>query len=62
MMLNGLITPPVLLFLTVGVTAFEPDLSSCLASRVADALTDEHPICAWPNFAVDGTELTEEKN
>ena len=54
MMLNGLVTPPVLLFLTSGITTFAPDLSNCLALRLADALTDGHPVCAWPNFAVDG--------
>jgi AcrR family transcriptional regulator len=52
-MLNGLITPPVLLFLTSGTTTFPPDLSACLALRVADVLTDRHPVCAWPSFAVD---------
>ena len=45
MMLNGLVTPPVLLFLTSGITTFSPDLSACLAVRVADALTDDHPVC-----------------
>lgn len=55
MMLNGLVTPPVLLFLTSGITTFAPDLSACLAIRVAAVLTDDHPVCAWPNFAVDGT-------
>lgn len=52
-MLNGLVTPPVLLFLTTGITTFPRELSTCLAVRVADVLTDDHPVCAWPNFAVD---------
>jgi AcrR family transcriptional regulator len=56
MMLNGLVTPPVLLFLTSGITTFDPNLSACLARRVADVLTDEQPVCDWPNFAVDGLE------
>ena len=51
-MLNGLVTPPVLLFLTSGITAFPSELSSCLALRVADVLTDEHPVCPWPSFVV----------
>ena len=54
-MLNGLVTPPVLLFLTSGITTFAADLSTCLALRVADVLTDEHPVCAWPNFALAET-------
>ena len=54
MMLSGLVTPPVLLFLTSGITTFAPDLSRCLALRVAGALTDDYAVCEWPNFAVDG--------
>jgi len=52
-MLNGMITPPVLLFLTSGITVFPDDLSTCFALRVADVLTDRHPVCALPSFAVD---------
>ncbi len=52
-MLNGMITPPVLLFLTSGITTFPTNLSTCLALRVADVLTDHHPVCALPSFAVD---------
>jgi AcrR family transcriptional regulator len=52
-MLNGLITPPVLLFLTSGAATFPSDLSTCFALRVADALTDRHPICALPSFSVN---------
>jgi AcrR family transcriptional regulator len=52
-MLNGLMTPPVLLFLTAGIKTFPKELPACLAFRVADVLTDEHPICAWPSLAVD---------
>lgn len=52
-MLNGLITPPVLLFLTAGTAAFPPELSTCYALRVADALTDRHPVCALPSFSLD---------
>lgn len=52
-MLNGLVTPPVLLFLTSGITTFPTELSSCLALRVADVLTDEHPVCPWPSFGID---------
>ena len=55
MMLNGLVTPPVLLFLTSGMTTFDADLSSCLAQRVSDVLTDDQPVCAWPNFAAHET-------
>ena len=53
-MLNGLVTPPVLLFLTSGITEFPSDLSTCLGLRIADVLTDEHPVCAWPSFNFDG--------
>ena len=52
-MLNGMITPPVLLFLTSGITVFPDDLSTCFALRVADVLTGRHPVCALPSFAVD---------
>lgn len=52
-MLNGLVTPPVLLFLTSGITEFPSDLSTCLGLRIADVLTDEHPVCAWPSFNLD---------
>jgi len=52
-MLNGLMTPPVLLFLTAGIKTFPPQLPACLAVRVADVLTDEHPICAWPRLGVE---------
>lgn len=51
-MLNGLMTPPVLLFLTAGINTFPPDLPECLAYRIADVLIDEHPVCAWPSLAV----------
>ena len=56
MMLNGLVTPPVLLFLTSGITTFDAKLSACLAQRVNDVLTDDHPVCAWPNLAADELE------
>ncbi len=52
-MLNGLITPPVLLFLTSGTTGFPSELPRCFALRVADALTDRHPVCALPSFSLD---------
>ena len=52
-MLNGLITPPVMLFLTSGTAVFPSELSTCFALRVADALTDRHPVCALPSFSVD---------
>jgi AcrR family transcriptional regulator len=52
-MLNGLMTPPVLLFLTAGIKTFPPELPACLALRVADVLTDEHPICAWPRLGTE---------
>lgn len=51
-MLNGLMTPPVLLFLTAGIKTFPKELPACLALRVADVLTDEHPVCAWPSLSV----------
>jgi len=52
-MLNGLITPPVMLFLTSGNAVFPADLSTCFALRVADALTDHHPVCALPSFTLN---------
>jgi AcrR family transcriptional regulator len=48
MMLLGMVTPAVLLFLTSGVQSFSPKLPGCIAHRVADMLTDGHPTCAWP--------------
>lgn len=48
MMLVGMVTPAVLMFLTSGVQSFSPKLPACIAYRVVDMLTDSHPICAWP--------------
>ncbi|MBW1831966.1 MAG: TetR/AcrR family transcriptional regulator [Deltaproteobacteria bacterium] len=48
MMLLGMVTPAILLFLTSGVQSFSPKLPGCIAHRVVDMLTDAHPICAWP--------------
>ena len=53
--LNGLMTPPVLLFLTTGTKEFPTDLSNCLALRAAAVLSDPYPVCAWPSFALDET-------
>jgi AcrR family transcriptional regulator len=53
MMLLGMVTPAVLLFLTSGVQSFSPKLPGCIAHRVADMLTDGHPICAWPTVDLD---------
>lgn len=52
MMLVGMVTPAVLLFLTSGVQSFSPKLPSCIAHRVVDMLGDSHPICAWPTVSV----------
>ena len=52
-MLNGLMTPPVLLFLTAGINTFPAELPECLAFRIADVLSDEHPVCAWPSLATN---------
>jgi len=41
------------LFLTAGIKTFPPELPACLAVRVADVLTDEHPICAWPRLGME---------
>ena len=49
MMLLGMVTPAILLFLTSGVQSFSPKLPDCIAHRVVDMLTDAHPICAWPS-------------
>lgn len=49
MMLLGMVTPAILLFLTSGVQSFSPKLPGCVAHRVVDVLTDGHPICAWPS-------------
>jgi AcrR family transcriptional regulator len=48
MMLLGMVTPAILLFLTSDVRSFSPKLPSCIAHRVVDMLADAHPICAWP--------------
>jgi TetR/AcrR family transcriptional regulator len=50
MMLLGMVTPAVLLFLTSGVQSFSAKLPGCIAHRVVDMLTDAHPICAWPSI------------
>jgi AcrR family transcriptional regulator len=52
MMLLGMVTPAVLLFLTSGVQSFSPKLPGCIAHRVVDMLTDTHPTCAWPDVKV----------
>lgn len=49
-MINGLMTPPVLLFLTSGTKRFPAELPECLAYRAADVLTDDHPVCTWPSL------------
>ena len=54
MMLLGMVTPAILLFLTSDVQSFSPKLPGCIAHRVVDMLTDAHPICAWPGVGVDG--------
>lgn len=51
-MLVGMITPAVLMFLTSDVQAFSPKLPACIAHRVVDMLTDPHPICAWPTVSL----------
>jgi AcrR family transcriptional regulator len=50
-MLLGMVTPAVLMFLTSGVHSFPAKLPACIAYRVVEMLTDSHPTCAWP--AVD---------
>jgi len=49
MMLLGMVTPAILMFLTSGVQSFSPKLPGCIAHRVVDMLTDAHPTCAWPD-------------
>ncbi len=48
MMLVGMVTPAVLMFLTSGVRSFSPKLPACIAYRVVDMVSDSHPTCAWP--------------
>jgi len=48
MMLVGMVTPAVLIFLTSGIQSFSPKLPGCIAQRVVDMLNDSHPTCAWP--------------
>ncbi|MGD8608945.1 MAG: helix-turn-helix domain-containing protein [Myxococcales bacterium] len=48
MMLVGMVTPAVLMFLTSDVQSFSPKLPDCIALRVVDMLADPHPTCAWP--------------
>lgn len=48
MMLLGMVTPAVLMFLTAGVQSFSPKLPACIAHRIVDMLADSHPTCAWP--------------
>lgn len=52
MMLLGMVTPAVLLFLTAGVHSFSPKLPGCIAHRVVEMLEDSHPTCAWPAVGV----------
>jgi len=49
MMLIGMVTPAVLLFLTSGVHSFSANLPACVAYRVVDMLSDPHPTCPWPS-------------
>jgi len=49
MMLIGMVTPAVLMFLTSGVQSFSPKLPACIAYRVVEMMTDSHPTCAWPS-------------
>jgi hypothetical protein len=57
MMLLGMVTPAVLLFLTSGVQSFSPKLPGCIAHRIVDMLTDAHPTCAWPRTSRSLTPL-----
>jgi len=50
MMLVGMVTPAVLMFLTAGIASFSPKLPGCIAHRVVDMLNDSHPTCAWPDL------------
>lgn len=50
MMLVGMVTPAVLMFLTAGIGSFSPKLPGCIAHRVVDMLNDSHPTCAWPDL------------
>jgi AcrR family transcriptional regulator len=54
MMLIGMVTPAVLLFLTSGVHSFSVKLPACIAFRVVEMLTDSHPTCAWPSVTAPG--------
>jgi hypothetical protein len=50
MMLVGMVTPAVLMFLTSGIQSFSPKLPNCIAQRVVDMLNDSHPTCDWPDL------------
>jgi AcrR family transcriptional regulator len=52
MMLVGMITPAVLMFLTSDVRSFSPKLPACIAHRVVDMLADPHSVCAWPTVSL----------
>lgn len=52
MMLIGMVTPAVLLFLTSDVHDFPAKLPTCISYRVVEMLTDSHPTCAWPSISV----------
>jgi AcrR family transcriptional regulator len=54
MMLIGMVTPAVLLFLTSGVHSFSVKLPACIAFRVVEMLSDSHPTCAWPSVTAPG--------
>jgi AcrR family transcriptional regulator len=54
MMLIGMVTPAVLLFLTSGVHSFSVKLPACIAFRVVEMLSDSHPTCVWPSVTAPG--------
>jgi|GEM_PF-1925256 len=54
MMLIGMVTPAVLLFLTSGVHSFSTKLPACISYRVVEMLSDSHPTCAWPAVTAPG--------
>lgn len=46
--MHGMVTPAILQFLSFGTDNFAKNMPECLAERAAAILTDNLPVCNWP--------------
>ena len=46
--LHGMITPVILQFLVFGTASFPDNMADCFGERAAAILTDDLPVCKWP--------------